>query len=385
MKTAGIALILLFAALVVAGVVPRLRDARELEAESSSVRATPEVNTVIVKRSGPTSDFVLPGSIEALHESPVYARTSGYVTRWTKDIGAHVQAGELLAQIESPEIDQQAEQAKAQLGQLQAALNFAKKTLDRWKSLEKDSAVTEQELDQYQSGYDAAVANLSAGEANYHHLVELQRFERVVAPFTGVVTSRGVDVGNLVTAGATLGATGSTASARPLFSISGTDTVRVYVDVPQSAMSFVQPGAKVDVLVRELPNKTFRGTVARNARALDAASRTLLTEIQIPNKTGALVPGMYVQVRFEITSTQPPILVPANTLVVRSNGPQVAVVKPNHTIHYQKLELARDFGDQVEVVSGLNDGDQLVVNPSDDIREGVTVRVLQPVGDTPGS
>jgi RND family efflux transporter MFP subunit len=346
------------------------------------VHAIPEVVTVIVKRSAPTSGFVLPGSIEALHESPIYARTSGYVTKWTSDIGAHVKAGQLLAEIQSPEIDQQAEQAKAQIGQLRAALVFAQRTLDRWKALEKDSAVTEQELDQYQSGYDAAVANLNAGEANYHHLLELQRFERVTAPFTGVITSRGVDVGNLVTAGATLGATGTTASARPLFSISGTDTVRVYVDVPQSAMGFVQPGAHVDVLVRELPNKTFRGTVARNARALDAASRTLLTEIQIPNKTGVLVPGMYVQVRFEVTSTTPPILVPANTLIVGSEGAQVAVVKPNHTIHYQKLELARDFGNEVEVVSGLADGDQLVVNPSDEIREGVTVRVLQPVNDT---
>jgi RND family efflux transporter MFP subunit len=138
----------------------------------------------------------------------------------------------------------------------------------------------------------------------------------------------------------------------------------------------------VDVLVREMPGKVFRGTVARNARALDAASRTLLTEIQIPNKTGVLVPGTYVEVRFQVTSATPPILVPANTLVVRADGPQVAVVRPNHTIHYQKLELARDFGDRVEVISGLNDGDQLVVNPSDDIREGVTVRVLQPVADS---
>lgn len=383
MKTAGIALLLLFVALVVAGTIPRLRDARELEAESSSVHTTAEVTTVTVKHSAPTSDFVLPGSIEALHASPIYARTSGYVTKWTSDIGAHVAAGQLLAEIQSPEVDQQADQAKAQLGQLQAALTLAKRTLDRWKTLEKDSVVTEQEVDQYQAGYDAAVANLSAGEANYRHVAELQRFERVTAPFTGVITSRGVDVGNLVTAGATLGATGSSASARPLFSISGTDTVRVYVNVPQSAMSFVQPGAHVDVLVREIPNKVFRGTVARNARALDAASRTLLTEIQIPNKNGVLFPGMYVQVRFQVTSTTPPILVPANALVVRSEGPQVAVVQPNNTIHYQKLELARDFGNQVEVVSGLNDGDQVVVNPSDEIREGVTVRVLKPIGDQP--
>jgi RND family efflux transporter MFP subunit len=381
-KIVGVVLALVFAALLVAGVVPRLRDARELQAESASVRATPEVMVVTVKRSGPTSAFVLPGSIEALHTSPLYARTSGYVTKWTADIGAHVTAGEMLAEIESPEIDQQAEQAKASLGQLHANLNLSKQTLDRWLALVKDSAVTQQEVDVNQAAYDAAVANLKAGEANYQHLVELQRFERVVAPFSGVVTSRSVDVGNLVTAGATLGSTGSTASARPLFTVSGTDTVRIYVDVPQSAMSLVQPGAHVDVLVREIPNRVFRGTVARNARALDAASRTLLTEIQIPNKSGVLVPGMYVQVKFEITNATPPLLIPANTLVVRSDGPQVAIVGPSNTVHYSRLELGRDFGDQVEVVAGIDDGAQLVVNPSDNVREGVTVRVLAPVGDT---
>lgn len=382
MKTVGITLALLFAALLAVGIVPRLRDAREVQAEMASVHAVPEVLTITVRRSAPTSDFLLPGSIEALHESPIYARTNGYVTRWTSDIGAHVRAGQLLAEIQSPEIDQQAAQAKAQIGQLQANLTFAKRTLDRWKSLWRDSVVTEQEVDQYQAGYDAAAANLEAGQANYQHLVELQNFERVTAPFDGVITSRGVDIGNLVTAGSTLGATGSTASARPLFSISGTDTVRVYVNVPQSAMAFVQPGAKVNILVRELPAQQFHGTVTRNARALDAASRTLLTEIQIPNPKGTLVPGMYVQARFEVTSTKPPILVPANALIVRADGPQVAVVQPDDKIHFQKLQLGRDFGDRVEVVDGLDDGAQLVINPSDDVREGVKVRVLPPVADT---
>jgi RND family efflux transporter MFP subunit len=381
-KIVGVVLGLVFAGLIIAGIVPRLRDARELQAESASVHSTPQVTIVTVKRSGPTSALVLPGSIEALHTSPIYARTTGYVTRWTADIGAHVKAGEVLAEIESPEIDQQAEQAKASLGQLHANLNLSKQTLDRWLSLAKDSAVTQQEVDVNQAAYDAAVANLKAGEANYQHLVELQRFERVVAPFSGVVTSRGVDVGNLVNAGSTLGSTGSTASARPLFTVSGTDTVRIYVDVPQSAMGLVQPGAHVDVLVRELPNRVFRGIVARNARALDAASRTLLTEIQIPNQSGVLVPGMYVQVKFEITSAAPPLLVPANALIVRADGAQVAVVGPNNTVRYQKLELGRDFGDRVEVVAGLSDGAQLVINPSDEIRDGVTVRAIPLVTET---
>ena len=381
MKIIGATIAVLFAALIVIGVIPRLRDARELHAESASVHGTVEVTVVTVKRASPNSDIVLPGSIEALHESPIYARTTGYVTKWTTDIGAHVSTGQLLAQIQSPEIDQQSDQAKADLGQLRANLTLSKRTADRWVLLAHDSVVTPQEVDEKQAAYDAAVANLASGEANYQRLVELQRFERVTAPFSGVVTSRSVDVGNLVTAGATLGGTG-TASARPLFTVAGTDTVRVYVNVPQSAMSLVQAGAEADVLVRELPGGIFHGRVARNARALDAASRTLLTEVQIPNPKGVLLPGMYVQVRFAITNAAPPLVIPANTLVIRSDGPQVALVRPDHTVHYQKVELGRDFGDQVEVAAGLDSDAQLVVNPSDEIREGVEVRVLPAVGDT---
>jgi RND family efflux transporter MFP subunit len=381
MKLVGGVVALFFMVLIAAGIVPRLRDARELKAESASVESTVEVTVVPVKRAPTTSDLLLPGSIESLHESPIYARTAGYVERWTTDIGAHVAAGQLLAQIQSPEIDQQSEQAKADLGQLQANLNLAKRTADRWVLLSRDSVVTPQEVDEKQAAYDAAVANLASGEANYKRLEQLQSFERVTAPFAGVVTSRSVDVGNLVSAGATLGGTGS-GSSRPLFTVAGTDTVRVYVNVPQSAMALVRPGAAADILVRELPGNAFRGIIARNARALDAASRTLLTEVQIPNPKGILLPGMYVEVRFAVTDSVPPLIVPANTLVIRTDGPQVAIVRANHSVHYQKIQLGRDYGDRVEVVGGLDSDAQLVVNPSDDIREGVQVRVLPLVTDT---
>ncbi|MFI5250622.1 MAG: efflux RND transporter periplasmic adaptor subunit [Gemmatimonadales bacterium] len=381
MKLAGGVIALVFLVLIAVGIVPRVRDARELKAESASVHGTLEVTVVPAKRAAPTSALVLPGSIESLHESPIYARTAGYVERWTTDIGARVSAGQLLAQIQSPEIDQQSEQAKADLGQLRANLNLAKRTVDRWALLAHDSVVTPQEVDEKQAAYDAAVANLASGEANYKRLEQLQSFERVTAPFAGVVTSRSVDVGNLVNAGATLGGTGS-ASGRPLFTVAGTDTVRVYVNVPQSAINLVQHGAAADILVRELPGSAFRGIVARNARALDAASRTLLTEVQIPNPKGVLLPGMYVEVRFAVTDSNPPLIIPANTLVIRTDGPQVALVRPNNTVHYQKIELGRDYGDRVEVVGGLDGDAKLIVNPTDDIREGVEVRVLPPVADT---
>ncbi len=380
MKLAGGVIAMFFLVLIAAGIVPRVRDARELKAEAASVHGTIEVTVVPVKRAAPTSDLVLPGSIESLHESPIYARTAGYVERWTTDIGARVSAGQLLAEIQSPEIDQQSEQAKADLGQLRANLNLAKRTVDRWVLLARDSVVTPQEVDEKQAAYDAAVANLASGEANYKRLEQLQSFERVTAPFAGVVTSRSVDVGNLVSAGATLGGTGS-APGRPLFTVAGTDTVRVYVNVPQSAIGLVKHGASADILVRELSGTAFRGIVARNARALDAASRTLLTEVQIPNPKGVLLPGMYVEVRFAVTDSSPPLIIPANTLVIRTDGPQVALVRPNRTVHYQKIELGRDYGDRVEVVGGLDGDAKLVVNPTDDIREGVEVRVLPPVSD----
>jgi RND family efflux transporter MFP subunit len=364
---------LLLAGLLAVGIIPRISRSRELEAEFSSVNAPPLVNTVVVKRAGPTSNLELPGSIEGLHEAPLYARSSGYVARWLTDIGARVKTGQLLAQIESPEIDQQASQAKADLAQLEANLTLAKRTLDRWKELAHDSVVTELDVDTRQAAFDVAKANLTAGQAAYQRLAELQRFERVTAPFDGVVTARNVDIGTLVAAGTT--------SAKPLFSVARTDTVRIYVDVPQSALTMVQAGAKVDVLVRELPNGVFPGAVARNARALDAASRTLLTEVQIANPKGVLLPGMFANVRFQVTNPTPAVLIPANTLVVRTEGPQAAVIGPKNVVHYQKLELGRDFGNQVEVVGGLQDGDKLVVNPSDEVRDGVTVRVLPPVDD----
>jgi RND family efflux transporter MFP subunit len=365
---------LVLAALLAFGIIPRVQRSRELEAESTSVHRTPKVNVVTVGKAAPTSQLVLPGSLEALHEAPIYARTTGYIARWTTDIGARVTEGQLMAQIESPEVDHQVDQAKADLIQLQANLDLAKRTLDRWQALAHDSVVTALDVDTKQAAYDAAAGNLRSGQANYRRLLQLQDYERVVAPFSGVVTSRTIDNGMLIDAGA--------ATNKPLFTVAGTDTVRVYVDVPQSAIAMVHPGQKATMVIRELPQDAFEGKVVRNARALDAASRTLLTEIQIPNPKRILLPGMYAEVRFEIKTDGQTLVMPANALVVRTEGPEVAVVRTDNTVHYQKLELGRDFGTEVEIVSGLDEGTRVVINPSDDIREGVAVTVLSPVGDT---
>jgi membrane fusion protein, multidrug efflux system len=380
MKTVLGSAALLLAALLAFGIIPRVQRSRELEAESASVHSTPKVNIVVVSKAAATSQLSLPGSIEAMHEAPIYARTSGYVEKWFTDIGAYVTAGQLMAVIESPEVDQQVDQAKADLVQLTANLDLAKRTLVRWNALSRDSVVTALDVDTKQAAYDAAEGNLRAGQANYQRLLQLQEFERVTAPFSGVVTSRSLDNGMLVNAGASLGPAG-TPSDKPLFTVAGTDTVRVYVDVPQSAIALVQPGQHAGVVIRELPQQVFEGTVIRNARALDAASRTLLTEIQILNPKRILLPGMYAEVRFQIRTGGQTLILPANALVVRTEGPEAAVVRSDNTIHYQKLELGRDFGNEVEVTGGLEDGSRVVVNPSDDIREGVAVAVLTPVGD----
>ncbi len=373
MKTVGI-VSLVVVGLLAAGIIPRLQRKQELEAEAASIHGAPRVNVVVVGHGAATSNLALPGSIEALHQTPIYARSTGYVARWMTDIGARVTNGQLLAEIESPDLDHQADQAKADLAQLNANLTLAKRTLVRWQEMAKDSVVTEFDVDTRQAAYDAAVASLKAGQENYGRLAQLQRYERVVAPFTGVVTSRNVDNGTLVTAG--------TAAATPLFTVAGTDTVRIYVSVPQSAMSLVHPGQTAEVSVGELAQKAFQGKVIRNARALDAGSRTLLTEIQIANPKGELLPGMYADVRFLITSTDPTIVIPANALVVRSDGPQVALIGRGDVVHYQKVQLGRDFGSQVEITSGLESGARLVVNPGNDIREGVTVAALPLVTDT---
>ncbi len=381
MKAAIIAVLLIFAGLLTVGLVPRLRQMRELKAEQSAAYSTPAVAVITVKRAEATTDLALPGSLEALHEAAIYARTAGYVVRWVPDIGARVQAGQLMARIEAPELDRQTDQARSALGQLRANLAQASSDLRKWKELARDSVVTAQELEQHQTAYDAAAANLAAGEADYHRLQDLQQYERVTAPFTGVVTSRSLDVGMLVTDGATMGATG-TSSARPLFSVARTDTVRVYVNVPEDAIALAQPGGGAEVLVQSFPKESFHGLVVRNARAVDAASRTLLTEVQIPNPKARLLPGMYATVRFVIRRDNPPLIIPANALVIRADGPQVAVVGRDNRVHFQKVDLGRDFGSSVEITDGIDDGATLVVNPSDDIHDGSVVRLLPNVKET---
>jgi RND family efflux transporter MFP subunit len=360
------------------------------EAKDDAVEA-PEVNFETVARSTSKSELTLPGNIQAVTEAPVLARASGYIRKRYVDIGDHVKAGQLLAEIDAPEVEQQVLQAKASVEQASSALEQAnanlaqgrtneklyKTTADRWNSLVAKGAVSKQENDTYQAQYDAqrssvqslekavlvAKSNMAAAQANVARLNELQGYERVRAPFDGVITVRNVDSGALVTAASTM-----------LFRIGQTGRLRIYVNVPQADAPSIHPGMQAKLSIPDLPSHQFTGTVTRTANALDPGSRTLLTEVQVANPNGLLMPGMYAQVDFITLRREPPMLIPGDALMIRSDGPQVAVIGQEDRIHVAHVTLGRDYGDKVEILAGLNAGDRVAINPGDAIREGVEVK-----------
>jgi RND family efflux transporter MFP subunit len=370
------------------GYIPHQRREAVLADEAITTEKTaPVVNVVGVERSAGKSELVLPGSIQAVTEAPVLSRSNGYVKRRYVDIGDRVTAGQLLAELEAPELIQMLYQAQATLEQTKSAVEqatanlqqsrtnerLAQVTSQRWSNLFQRGVVSRQENDTYQAQYDsqkantqalekavaAARSNVTAAEANVARLTELKGFAKVLAPFAGVITVRNVDTGTLVSEGSTL-----------LFRIAQTNRLRTYLNLPQADASSVRVGQVATLTIADLTGRKFVGAVTRTANALDPATRTLLTEVQVANPDGALMPGMYAEVDLTTPRKDPPLLIPGDTLVVRSDGPQVAVVGPDHTVHYQRIQLGRDFGDRIEVLSGLQLGQQVVVNPGDSVQEG---------------
>jgi RND family efflux transporter MFP subunit len=383
---AAIALLLLF----VVTMLPRRGVQRELLADAAGHDSAPVVQVTTVQRSAPGSVLTLPGTVQPLHESAVYARVGGYVRRWNADIGTLVRQGAVLAEIDAPELEQNVQQARSQAEMTRAALSLARADLARWTTLARDSAVTGQELDQKRAAYASAEANTGAAEANLRRLAQTGGYTRVVAPFTGVITARNVDIGALITtAGATSaplsgsGSTGGTASnAGSLFRLAQTDTVRTYVSVPAAYATSMRPGLVADVEVQGLPGRTFTGHLIRTSASLDAATRTLLAEIDIPNRDFAILPGMYAQVTMHFPRVSPPLFVPASALVIRSKGPQVLVVDPaargaTSAVHLRSVQIGRDYGSTVEITDGLVDGSTIVTNPNADLDEGTRVRATR--------
>ena len=351
-------------------VISRMQSSRALETGTTE-RAVQYVKVATPRISDTGQLLVLPGTLQGSVQSPIAARASGYLKRWYKDIGSRVEKGELLAEIETPEIDQQLTQAVAAREQAASSLGLAKSTVERWEALRKKDAVSQQELDERRSADAQARANLAAADANVERLRQLEGFKRVVAPFAGVITKRNVDVGDLIDAGG--------GNARALFTLTQSDQLRVYVNVPQTYAQLVKPGQTVTVTQSELASQKFQGKVARTGASIDAATRTMQVEIAMSNKDGALLPGAYVQVELPLQASQG-MLIAANTLMIRGDGISVAVVDANGRVKLAPVKIGRNLGDSVEVLGGVNASDRLVLNPSDSLADGDQVAIAPSSG-----
>lgn len=371
---------LLLALVGAAFLVPKLRH-RDALVEETRVNSGPPPASVIKVQYGSSSNKLeLPGSVQAFAQTPVYARTSGYVSKRYVDIGDHVRTGQLLATIQDPQTDQQLRQAQATVMQLKAALAQAKAnakltTLNngRYEQLYQQGVVSREAADEQvaQSGANdatvlAAQANIAAGEANVRSLQEQAGFSRVLAPFTGTILTRGIDTGSLISAG-------SATTVTQLFTIAQSDTVRVFTNVPQAYAPTVMSAHTAQVQFRELPGQVFSGVVTRTSSSIDPTSRTLLTEIDLSNKNGSILPGMFATVFFDTQRAQQPLLIPANALIVRTAGPQAFVVDAQNIVHLRNLVLGRDFGASTEVLVGLEPGDTVVLSPGDNITDGTRI------------
>lgn len=358
--------------LVIGGVISffvRLHDSRVL-ADETEREAIPTVAVVHPAAEKPDEELVLPGTLQAYEESPIYARTNGYLLRWYKDIGSRVTKGELLADIDTPEVDQELRQARATREQIAAQMDLAKINADRYVGLRKTDSVSQQEADQQASGYQQAKANLDAADANVRRLEELESFKHVYAPFTGVLTKRNVDPGALINAGSTGGASG-----KELFDIARVDPLRVYVSVPQNYAPAIQNGMQSSVTLPELPGQKFSGLVVRTAESIDQMTRTLLTEVDVPNKDERLLPGSFGEVHFRTGINAQKVTIPVNAMLFRQEGAQVAVVGSDGKVHLRKITIGHDYGTTLEILGGVELEDRIIVNPSDSLEEGQQVNI----------
>jgi RND family efflux transporter MFP subunit len=391
--------VLVLGALLALGIGPRIvrnREAREVVQASTVL--LPEVTVVHAQMAPAQTSVSLPGNIQPLYSATIFARTNGYIEKRFVDIGSHVKAGQLLAIIATPEIDQQLnqaradvleagaviEQSKAASQQAQANLDIARITRDRYTPLIKKHAVTQQSLDEADQTFNARTADLAAAQANIdvaeaslkskqaivNRLAQLQGFERVIAPFEGVITARNIEQGDLVNDGSSNG-------AKSLFSIAQSTILRVQVEVPQSDALSIKQGQQASLTVQEIPGRRFTGTVTRDAQSVDLGARTMLTEVQVDNKDGSLIPGMYGQVTFDVAAARPSLIIPSTALVIDKNGMHVVSVSADSRIHIVPVNIGQDLGSRVEISQGLHGGESLVSNPSDLLNDGQRVSIAQ--------
>ncbi len=348
------------------GITSRAKADTELR-HNTSEQSVPTVAVTRPKLDGAAQEVIIPGNMQAYIDTPIWARSSGYLKAWYVDIGAHVKAGQLLAVIESPETDQQLKQSREQLITAEANQKLAQITASRYQDLLKSDSVAKQEVDNAVQNAAAQSATVNSARANVARLEQVVGYEKVYAPFDGVITQRNTDVGALIDAG-------SNTPGKELFHLSSTSTLRVYVAVPEVYQAAAQSGVTATLTLAEFPGREFHGVVVRNAKAIDQASRTLLVEVDVKNPGGELLPGSYVSVHLRLPSKVQAMTVPVSSLLFRSQGLQVAVVRDGHT-RLQHVIMGRDFGESVELLSGITKDDQVIVNPSDSIESGQAVQI----------
>jgi RND family efflux transporter MFP subunit len=368
--------LLIVALVVILGISSRRQANAQLSQETRSL-AIPTVMVVHPKPAPPEQEIVLPGDMQPYISAPIYARTNGYLKKWYVDIGAHVKSGQLLAEIDAPEVDQQLQQARADVGTAKANLQLAQVTAARYLDLLKTDSVAQQDVDNATGNLDARKAAVDSAQSNVSRLEDMQSFEKIYAPFDGVITARNTDIGALIDSGASGG------TARSLFSIAAVDRLRVYVNVPQVYSPQIKEGLPADLVLTEYPGRKFEGMLVRNSGSIDQTSRTLLTEIDVDNRAGELKPGSYVEVHLKLSTPVTTFTLPVNAVIFKSAGMQVATVKDGKTIALVSITPGRDFGNDMEIVSGVQAGDSIVVNPPDSLANGQPVELapVQPVSE----
>jgi len=365
----AVAAILVFGGIAVYGIFTRLAEENTVRAETAQM-AVPSVSVISPQRSAPAQEIVLPGNVQPFISSPIYARTNGYVKNWYADIGAHVRKGQLLAVIETPEVDQQLAQSRSNLATAQANLKLAEITKNRYQGLLATHAVAQQDVDNAVGTYDANKTIVEADQANVKQLETLQSFEKVYAPFDGIITARNTDIGTLINSG-------NTGNVKTdLFHISQPGKLRVYVNVPEQYSKAATPGLTASLTLAEFPGRQFEGKLVRTSEAINFSTRTLTAEIDVDNPTGELLTGSYTEVHLKVSGQTSSYLVPVSTLVFRSQGLQVAVVRDGSAV-LTPVTPGRDFGDQIEIVSGLKGDESVIVTPPDSIVSGQKVQVVQ--------
>jgi RND family efflux transporter MFP subunit len=362
--------VVVVALVVVWGISSRRKANAQLSQETQDLSIT-TVSVIHPKTGAPQQEIVIPGDMQPYTDAPIFARTNGYLKKWYADIGANVKAGQLLAEIDSPEVDQQLQQARADLATAQANMNLAEVTASRYKDLLKTDSVAQQDVDNANGNFEARRTTVESAQANVKRLQDMQAFEKVYAPFDGVITARNTDIGQLIDSGSSGGA------SRELFHIAAVNPLRVYINVPQFDSPEIRPGLRAELVLTEFPGRRFQGTVARSSGAIDNATRTLLTEVDVENSAHLLRPGGYVEVHLKLPSPVNTFTLPVNATIFKSAGLQVAIVKNGKTISLIPVTPGRDFGTEIEIVAGLKGDEWVVLNPSDSLTEGTVVRVAE--------